>query len=65
MRRGQVMPSGAGGRGVGGTAPRAFLIQYLQVMNAESRLGLIFGIWLFTVCPIIAIGAPLPTFLVP
>ena len=60
-----VMPSGCGVPGVGDGELRAFMVEYLEGMNGVSKVGLVLGALLFVLCPVITIGVPLPSFLLP
>ena len=62
---GAVMPRGRGIPGVRDTDLRAFLKEYLAGMNTVSKVGLYLGALVFVLCPIVTIGVPLPSFLLP
>jgi hypothetical protein len=60
-----LMPPMPGIPGVDKVYGQAFVRQYLSEMDGLSRVGLVLGTLLFVVCPIITIGVPLPSFLLP
>jgi hypothetical protein len=59
------MPAVDGLPGVGDTNIESFVRGYLREMNLLSTLGLRLGALLFVLAPVITIGVPLPSFLLP
>lgn len=59
------MPAVDGFPGVGDTELDTFIRGYLSDMNLLSTLGLRLGALLFVLAPVITIGVPLPSFLLP
>ena len=59
------MPAVDGLPGLGDTKLEPFIRAYLREMDMLSTTGLVLGALLFVLAPVITIGVPLPSFLLP
>jgi hypothetical protein len=60
-----MMPAIDGLPGVGDTEIDGFIRAYFREMNILSTSGLVLGTLLFVLAPVVTIGVPLPSFLLP